>query len=88
MVAMFVFGVLMSGYMLRNGFAKADSAPVTEVQIDDGFVVVLDNDAETIQNFNDSQSQDIAEAHVESVEEAQGSVVLQDGSSSKDKVHN
>ena len=52
MVGMFVCGLCMSGYMLKNGFAKADSTPVAEVQIDDGFVVVIDNNEESIESFN------------------------------------
>lgn len=74
MVGIFVCGLCMSGYMLTNGFAKADEAPVAEVQIDDGFVVLIDNNTESIDSFNKQiqvspiankdEAKDIAEAQV------------------------
>ena len=65
MVGMFVCGLLISSYMLKNGLAKADSASVTEVQIDDGFVVLLENNARGIDNFNNQEQTGITEAPVE-----------------------
>ncbi len=70
MVGMFVCGLCLSGYMLKNGFAKADEAPVAEVQIDDGFVVVIDNNAQSIDSFNNQvqvspvEDDEIVEAEV------------------------
>lgn len=70
MVTMFVCCAFIASYMLKNGLAKADSASIIEVEIDDGFVVLMDSsNAQNVEAYNNGQGVNtttgqIAEAQV------------------------